>query len=383
MGSSNNEKIFPIMAWGTAPSDISALNEMSECGLTIAGFTSSENLDLVNNAGLYAFIMDPRVSVYDFQKIDPDTMTDNVTSLVDEIGSHPALIGYFLKDEPNMREFSGLALITETLQEISPAKIPYINLYPNYASVNQLGTENYWEYIEYFVNSVNPSVISYDHYALMENEALRDGYFTNLEAMRLASVKYKRPFWNVILATAHFNYREPTFADMRFQVFTTLAYGGKGISYFTYFAPRSSNCRMAPIDQFGNRTPTWSYIQNINMMVQMLAPTLLDLISTGVYHVGDIPKGCLPLPGNTLTRSVYGNGNFVIGEFIHKNGSNYIILVNKDLKNSANFRLELNDPNSRINRISSYTGRLEELVDESDWLAPGQGVLLQVTPKGI
>jgi hypothetical protein len=383
MGTNTKDSFFPIMAWGTAPGDISVLNEMSECGLTVAGFVMPENLDLVDHAGMRAFVMDPRASGYDFQKIDTDTMTDNVTSLVKEVGAHPALMGYYLRDEPNIREFPGLSIVAEAFQEISPQKIPYINLYPNYATVNQLGTENYWEYVEHYVNTVNPPIISYDHYALMENELLRDGYFTNLEAMRWASVKYKRPFWNVILSTAHFNYRELSATDIRFQVFTTLAYGGKGISYFTYFAPRSSNCRMAPIDQFGNRTPTWSYIQSMNFMVQMLAPILLNLTSIGVYHVGDVPKGCLALPGNTLTRTVYGNGNFIVGEFAHPDSSNYIILVNKDFKNSVNFRLELNDPNNQIYRISSYTGRLEELVDEGDWLAPGQGVLLQVTPKGI
>jgi hypothetical protein len=383
MGLNNKDSFFPIMAWGTSPGDISVLNEMSECGLTVAGFVSPENLDMVNNAGMRAFVMDSRASGYDFTNIDYDKMADNVTSLVNEVGSHQALMGYYIKDEPNISEFSGLASVSELFQEVSPQKIPYINLYPNYANANQLGTEDYWEYLDYYVNTVNPPIISYDHYALMENEPLREGYFSNLEAIRLVSIKYKRPFWNVILSTAHFAYREPTTADIRFQVFTTLAYGGKGISYFTYFAPKSSNCRTAPIDQFGNRTPTWSYIQNVNLSVQMLAPILLNLISTGVYHIGNVPKGCLTLPGNTLTRAVYGNGDYLLGEFAHINGSNYIIIVNKDFNNSTNFRLELNDPNSQIYRISSYTGNIEGLVDESDWLAPGQGVLLQVSPKGI
>jgi hypothetical protein len=356
---------------------------MAECGLNVAGFVAPNDLDLVANAGLRAFVMDTRASGYDFRSIDPDTVGANVASLVKDVGDHPALMGYYIKDEPHINEFSGLAVVTEAFMGISPQKIPYINLYPNYASQNQLGTEGYWEYVETYINTVNPPLISYDHYAMMEDEPLRDGYYTNLEAMRWASIKYRRPFWNVVLSTAHFSYRELSPADVRFQVFTTLAYGGKGISYFTYFSPRFGNCRMAPIDQFGNRTPTWSYLQSINMIIQMLAPTLMELNSTGVYHIGDVPKGCLKLPGNTMTRAVYGNGNFIVGEFIHSDGSNYIMVVNKDFKNSANFRLELNDPNSHIRRVSSYTGHPEELVDEGDWLAPGQGVLLQVTPKGI
>jgi len=135
---------------------------------------------------------------------------------------------------------------------------------------------------------------------------------------------------------------------------------------------------MAPVDQFGHHTLTWYHLQYVNAMVGMLAPTLLKLTSTGVYHVRNVPKGCLALPGNTLVRAVPGNGDFVVGEFVHSDGSSYIMLVNKDFQRSTSFRVELNDKNNHVQRVSSYTGRLEELVDEGDWLAPGQGVLLRV-----
>jgi hypothetical protein len=383
MGSIIDEEFFPIMAWGSAPGNSAVLSEMADCGINVAGFVAPEHLDAISQAGLRAFVMDYRASGYDFQNVDPNVVKENVNGLVKEVGSHPALYGYYLKDEPNMNEFPGLAIVSDAFLEKSPDKIPYINLFPNYASQNQLGTENYWNYVEGFINEVNPPMISYDHYALMEDEPLRDGYYTNLEAIRWGSVKYKRPFWNVVLTTAHFKYREPSFADIRFQVWTTLVYGGKGISYFTYFAPGFGNCRMAPIDQYGNRTPTWNYLQNTNSAVKMLAPILLRLRSTGVYHVGDVPVGCLALPGNTLVRTIFGNGNFLIGEFIHSDGTSYVMVVNKDLKSSVNFRVELNEPDSHIRRISSYSGHPEELVDDGDWLAPGQGVLLQVMSKGI
>ncbi len=383
MGSNTGEEFFPIMAWGSTPGNPAVLNEMAECGINVAGFVVPEHLDAVSQAGLKAFVMDYRASGYDFQNIDPNVVRSNVQSLVKEVGTHPALYGYYVKDEPNMREYPGLAVVTEAFLEQSPDKIPYINLFPNYASQNQLGTDNYWNYVETFVNEVNPPIISYDHYAIMEDEPLREGYFTNLEAMRLASVRYKRPFWNVVLTTAHFKYREPSFADIRFQVFTTLAYGGKGISYFTYFAPGFGNCRMSPIDQFGNKTQTWYYLQNTNMMVKMLAPTLVNLTSIGVYHIGEIPSGCLGLPNNALVRTVFGNGNFLVGEFVHSDGTNYVMIVNKDFRIFAYFRIELNDPKSHIRRVSSYSGHLEDMVDEGDWLAPGQGVLLQVASKGI
>jgi len=372
---------LPIMGWGSAPGDIGVLKEMAECGLNVAGFVAPEHLDLVEEAGLKAFVMDRRASGYDFRNVDPDMARQNADSLVEEVGSHPALMGYYLKDEPSAEEFPGLALVTENFLENDARNIPYINLYPNYANQQQLGTENYWDHIEGYITTVNPPIISYDHYALMEREPLREGYFANLEIIRWASIKYKRHFWNVVLTTAHFGYREPSEADIRFQAFTTLAYGGKGISYFTYFAPPSGNCRMSLLNHFGRRTLTWSYLQRVNSMVRMLAPTIMQLDSLGVYHVGNIPAGCSQLPGNTLVRALHGNGDFVIGEFIHSDGSNYIMVVNKDFDYSANFRLTLNNPGSSLQRVSSFSGRLEELVDDGDWLAPGQGVLLCVVQK--
>lgn len=381
MGIYNDKSFFPIMAWGTTPGDPNILKEMAECRINVAGFVAPEHLNFVEEAGLKAFVIDPRSSRYDFRNVDPDNANKNAESLTEEVGNHPALIGYYLKDEPCADEFNGLAIVSEAFIERTPNKIPYINLYPNYANRQQLGTETYWEHVESYINIVNPPIISYDHYALMEKEALREGYFSNLELIRWASIKYRRPFWNVVLSTAHFNYREVTEADIRFQVFTTLAYGGKGISYFTYFAPLSGNCRMSPIDHFGRRTQTWSYLQRVNSMIETLAPTIMELTSIGVYHVGNVPQGCSPLPGNTLVRAIQGNGDFVIGEFVHTDGSNYIMIVNKDFQYSVSFRLSLNDPNSRIQRVSSYSGHFEDLVDEGDWLAPGQGVLLHVIPK--
>lgn len=381
LASAVDDDFFPILAWGSAPGDLDALKEMAECGITIAGFAAAEHLDLVEQAGLKAFVRDSRASGYDFQNIDPSAVSANVVSLTQEVSAHPAVFGYYLRDEPSADLFPGLATVSKAFLAATPEKIPYINLFPNYANQQQLGAETYEEHVEKYVKTVDPPMISYDHYALMEDEPLRKGYFANLETMRRASLKYKRPFWNIVLSNAHFTYREPSAAGIRFQIFTTLAYGGKGISYFTYFAPHSGNYRMAPIDQFGNRTPTWNYLQNVNLMVQKLAPTLLKLTSTGVYHVGHVPEGSVELPGNSLVKVVHGSRDFLVGEFIHSDGYQYVMLVNKDFQHSTNFRLELNDAGAILQRVSPYTGQLYNLAGENDWLAPGQGVLLRVMPR--
>lgn len=377
LASQATNAFFPLMAWNHAPSDDATFRKMRECGLTVAGFVSPKDLDLCHAAGLKAIVSDPRVAGYDWMNVDDATARRNVSSLVSEVGQHPAVYGFYLIDEPNCRLFPGLGKVAALVRELAPGKWPYINLFPNYANAQQLGTSTYPEYLDQFVSLCNPTELSYDHYALMDDGSLRNGYWQNLEQMRTAALRSKLPFWNIVLTVAHFNYREPTAADLRFQVFTTLAYGGRGIAYFTYFAPSVGNYRMAPIDQFGNLTPNWAALQNVNLQVGQLAGTLLKLSSDDVYHFGSVPEGAHG-PGETnLVKSV-GDAPFLAGDFTHENRTRYAMVVNKDFLKSRYCALQFRAPPKRVRMISPYNGQLTDFGGEQQWLAPGQGVLLKL-----
>ncbi len=138
-----------------------------------------------------------------------------------------------------------------------------------------------------------------------------DYFYTNLEIVRRLSIETRTPFWNCILANAHFNYMEPSDATFHLQVYATLAYGGRGIQYFTYFAPNVGNYRLAAIDQFGNRSPTWERLRRINLEIAALAPTILKLRSTGVFHYPDVPDQARPLAASRLVRSIEMTQRFV------------------------------------------------------------------------
>ena len=65
----------------------------------------------------------------------------------------------------------------------APAALPYINLFPNYASPDQLGTVDYAYHVRAYLETVQPPFLSYDHYSLLE-AGDRPGYFANLEVVR-------------------------------------------------------------------------------------------------------------------------------------------------------------------------------------------------------
>ena len=365
------------MAWNWAPKDPVVLNGMRACGFTIAGFAAPDTLDACRAAGLKAIVSDPRTSDYDWTRVDEAAARRNVASLVADVGNHPALFGYYLRDEPPAAMFQGLAKVASLIRELSPGKWPYINLFPDYAENWQLGTTNYAEYLDKFIDTCRPTLLSYDNYSLMDDGSVRENYWSNLEALHAACKKHRLEFWNIVLAVAHFSYREPNAADFRFQAYTTLAYGGRGLSYFTYFAPQVGNYRMAPVDQFGNETPNWYFIQNVNLQIQKLAPTLLQLNCDDVYHFGKIPPGCKGPPTNSLISGVSGD-NFVVGEFTHRDGSRYAMVVNKDLAKSRPCSPQFRIAPRRLLHVSPYTGRLTPFEGEYVWLAPGQGVLLKL-----
>jgi hypothetical protein len=369
---------FPLMAWNSVPSDAATFKQMRQCGLTVAGFVSPQELDLCQAAGLKAIVSDPRASNYDWKHVDEAVARKNIAKLVADTGQHPAVFGYYLRDEPSADLFAGLGTVAGLIRDLAPGKWPYINLFPNYANAQQLGTSSYEEHLERFIATCHPALLSYDHYALMDDGSLRHGYWQNLEQMRAASKKHGLFFWNIVLTVAHFNYREPSAADLRFQVYTTLAYGGRGIAYFTYFAPQVGNYRAAPIDQFGKTTLTWQHLQNVNLQVAQLAPTLLQLTSDRVYHFGSVPDGATGSTPGAVVKGMSA-GEFLAGDFTHADGNRYVLIVNKDFVKSRHCAPQFQTPVRHVQMVSPYTGDLTDFGGEQQWLAPGQGVLLKLS----
>lgn len=374
----NATNFFPIMAWNSPPADVNVLQKMAECGLNVAGFVPPSSLDMCHSVGLMAIVSDARCSGYDWAHVDDRIARSNILSLVAQVGKHPALYGFYLRDEPSPSFFTGLSHVAALIHEAAPGKWPYINLFPNYADNNQLEGLSYPEYVQLFISTCRPTFISYDHYALMDDGSLRNGFWQNLEEIHAASRSSGIPFCSILLSVGHFNYREPTAADLRFEVYTALAYGARGIAYFTYFAPATGNYRGAPVDQFGNVTPAWYNMQNVNLQVQKLAPTLLQLTCLDTHHFANIPEGCHGPTSNSLVTHCDG-GEFVCGEFIARDRSRYVLLTNKDVTKSAACQPHFSRQPRHVQKVSPYSGALEEFTGENIWVQPGQGVLLKLT----
>ena len=368
---------FAVLPWDWPAGGQEMFDQIRDCGFNLAGFVKPEHLDQVRQAGLAGIVSDPSTHVGDAEaELGPDEVARRVKALVARVNNHPAAFGYYLRDEPGMKAFAGLSRWTEAYRAAAPQALTYINLFPNYATPEQLNAQSYSEYLREFVRVVRPRYISYDHYAIMHEQPLREGYFPNLEAVRGLALEQGIPFWNIVLANGHFDYAEPSPASLRFQLYTTLAYGARGISYFTYFAPKVGNYRLAPVDQFGHKTPTWDMLRNVNLQLHQLGPVYIGLKSLNVFHHPNVPPDCRGMETSLLVDQLSG-ADLLVGEFENALGRPYALVVNKSLRHSTSFGLAFKQAGP-IHLINAYNGRKEPWAGENIWLAPGQGMLLGV-----
>jgi len=367
---------FPISYWVGPPEETPArYAELAECGFTV---TWRGDPSLSAQYGMKCLIADARV---DAALADWNDQTANdLDTAVDAWKDHPAFYGFYLRDEPSASDFPALARVNRRILERAPHSVPYINLYPTYANAQQLGTETYEEHVERFMAEVRPRVLSYDHYALRQ-DGERPDYFRNMEIIRDAGLRYETPFWFILLTTPHYGYRNPSEADIRWQVYTALAYGAKGIMYFTYMTPRSEDFENGILDRDGNRTEHYEIVRRINAEIRALAPTLNSLKSVAVAHSEPLPQGTQPLLSDGYLRSVEG-GEWVAGFLKDENNSDYLFLVNRSPRAAATFSLTFDGSVHRVERVDRGNATDSPVVFENGsatiTLSAGDGVLFRV-----
>lgn len=370
-GASWDSLTFPIMAWWGPPASI--VNDTVLQGMADAGFTASltfasreENLHMLSLAHKYGL----KLSIYD-SRINPKEAVDSaalkrIDSVVMDYKDSAALLGYHIIDEPSAALFANIAAIKSRLNEKDPDHLAYVNLLPTYASTAQLGSGSYQEHVDDYMRTVRPQMLSYDNYCITTG-GLRSDYYENLEIIRRAALANKVPFWAFTLSTPHWSFPMPTEGHIRFQLYSDLVYGAKGLQYFTYGLPPSDETItffLAPINPDGSKTPLWAMTQHVNHEILNLAPILKKLTSLNVYHSSPLPQGTHALPADYLINTVSG-GSLVVGDFKDPSDVPYLMLVNRDYTNSAT--MLLSGTIDSMVEISKTTGlELQVLVKDAN-----------------
>ena len=208
-----------------------------------------------------------------------ETTDERIAAIKENLASNPTYVGEYIVDEPSATaydEWSGF--VKKYMQEI-PGKEPYVNLYPTYSY--NLGTTSYERYIEEYMDKIPSKTVSYDHYGLMTTEGnISSDYYMNLDLVRSKTLDTRKPFWVITQAGSVTGRKQPTEKEQRWTVWSTIAGGSKGISYFCYWTPNDFDDYMVRRD--GTKTDMYNYIQKINADINTIGKKLLPCHADGM-----------------------------------------------------------------------------------------------------
>ena len=316
--------------------------------------------------------------------LPPEELTsEDLTKLdgmIDQFKYRKAIWGYYLTDEPNAYAFPNLGKTVAYLREKDPTRLSYINLFPTYANEEQLGTPTYNEHVEQFIDVVKPELLSYDHYHFFIGYD-KPGYFNNLGIIRKWALIYDIPFCNIIQAIGYdvLNWRIPNAAEHRWLVYSSLAYGAKGIVWFHW--DHSWGLTNSP-----KRDELYASIRQLNQEINRLGPVIITLKSTAVYHSLHLPNGALLLPDDVLVKSVSANADLVVGFFKDERDQDFAMFINKDYNDSVTATITLNRTVDNIQYFDIDSSKWQTVDYESSSVGavfeitfrPGGGKLLSI-----
>jgi hypothetical protein len=265
--------------------------------------------------------------------------------------------GYFVTDEPSAGRFDDLAAIVGELRADDPTHIAYINLLADYIPK---GSEvpTYGDYVERFITTVRPSLLSYVYYPFLTGKQDRPTFFRNLSVVREQSARHDVPFMLIILAMPHGPYRDPTPAELSWQVFHALAYGARGISYFAYWTP--VHVEHADVMKFHtglieNGKPTRHYAEaaRLNRAVRAIAGELAASRSVAVAD----SRGQVAAPSPLGPITAIEGGPVTAGLFANDAGDAAVLLVNRNYKTAIEVRLRMRDDHAHLERFDVGAGK--------------------------
>ena len=373
-------KTIEILGWYGPPSTIDHLRSMANAGFTMSfdnRFANVEaalaGLDAAKTAGVRLLVWCPQL------KSDPQATAARLKS-------HPALGGYFIQDEPAASSFAELAQWVRQLRAADPNHPAYINLFPNYATADQLGVPTYPQYLDDFIKMVPVPYLSFDHYPVIQAggapASLRANWYENLEQASGAARKADLPLWAFALSTRHYSYPTPTLAHLRVQVFSDLAYGAQTIQYFTYWQVSGNDPPFddAPVDRDGKPTPVYDRVKQVNAEIRGLADAFAGSKIVAIGHTGKtIPAGThryeprSPI-ANIKTEGAAGGGALV--SLLTKGDRRFLAVVNRDINAPLQLTVTLdNSPQAKAMQ------RLEK--DGSRHALAGQDLQAAIEPGDI
>ena len=406
-------KNYPISYWCGPPFDVAAeeerIKEIAEAGMTVV--EARYNLKINKRVAELAAKYGMKVSVQDdriYEIIKGEEGWERLAEdYINDYKDIPNLDNYFLRDEPTEPLFPDLRRVREKFAELDPNHKSLVNLLGIPPLVN---TDNYEVHVRRFIEEFQPEILSYDHYNLQfrEVERLTDRpeaivseecriangwqgkvfekynrymFMDNLEVIRQIAQEHHLPWKAILQVVEHWDFRYLTESEIRWGVFSALAYGPTEIDYFTYWTPAGRaegwDYHHALINLDGTKDSHYYMVQRINKDLALLGAEIMDAKSEEVLHIGIEPgdKRVRYFFESYKSLSKVDAKALVLGFF----DTGKIVLANKDMENAQYVAFSFEGTPKHLNKV---TGQWEDMVKADDGryhllIAAGDGEMIQ------
>ena len=301
--------------------------------------------------------------------------------------------GIFITDEPDTSLYPNIRALKDAFEKVYGKMYNgfYTNLLPTYANdVTQLGAP-YPEYIQQYIDVVDPDHVSFDHYPFEIAEKTkgmkdyydytRKDYFYNDAVVADACDKAGKEMWTFIESKNYCGRQTDIDYDaFKFQYYVHLAYGSKAIIHYTYwtwpgYAPGDElkPQKMAIMTQFGEKTEKYYYCQEIQKNIHEFGDIIADCKRKETYiSWNNEEEVYFKKVAVKPSKNFNSSAPLLVGEFTTKEGKNAYVIVNAT------------DPYDKIsNRVKSDlkgTYYVDENKISSNGLdielKPGQGIFV-------
>lgn len=384
------DEFMVLLGWPTevaCPDEEALARAMSEAGINTVMWDLAK-LELCRKYGLRLAVnhgpVVPGDLISEEQVVEwrasprwPKDVPPLTTDLVAQVLHDPVVWGYHICHEPDEKLFPFCAQVLAEFHQADPGRPACINLRPNGAGL-----------LRRYLDVVHPRILSYAHYQWWRGQQAR--HFPILEDYRRASLDAGIPLvrWlEVNAGQAEYDDSAPLPEDnaekLRYTVYTSLAYGVKGVAWFTaskLFEHGAARLR-----------PCGRDVAALNAELKNLGPVLVRLRSLDVFHTAPVLAPCRPIPDGIGVQT--DTPELVLGVFQHRDdeGSDYVLVAHKGIEESRTASLRFRHRPSKVFRLHKADGRWALVpVQRTEGgsviellLGPGDGELLRVRPRII
>ena len=261
-----------------------SLEKTSENQFYLGSKRTMKALEMCKKVGLNA-ILNYNDWIATWSEDDENYYGDTPFSTFDLYGDYKDIIsGVHICDEPSadhMILYSNKTLMDD-FKKVYPNASYIVNIIPITAGASAYGYVTYQnlvdDYAEKIMSQFENPYISVDYYPFHKNVKDEDLYiFTNYQMIAETAKKYNAKTNFILQSSTGVEFQDNlSEADMRWQVYSALAFGADSLQYYCYSVPKGIEYNYCILKPDGTPSDLYYYIKEINSEIQSFASVILS-----------------------------------------------------------------------------------------------------------